>query len=160
MTLVPNIVPATVYPERKVDQRIACDSRQPRTDLRPARRPCTALGHRRLGNRSVGARSGNPDRLSLGARFGMNMKHELPYRISNTVSAFEENLVIEWHHPGRHRWRYELEALDGGTRVTETFDWGSGLVPLAYEMVGYPERHRTSIDQTFERLHRRFAAGQ
>jgi hypothetical protein len=24
---------------------------------------------------------------------------------------------------GGHRWRYELRPVDGGTEVTETFDW-------------------------------------
>jgi hypothetical protein len=156
MALVPNVVPATVYRERKVTTgaRTIPASSEQIFDLlaHPARHPVIDGS-----GTVVGARSGNPERLSLGARFGMDMRQKLPYRTSNTVSAFEENRLIEWHHPARHRWRYELEPADGGTRVTETFDWGSGLIPLAYELVGYPERHRTSIDQTLERLHQHFA---
>ncbi len=159
MALVPNIVPATVYPDRKVTRGSRVVPARPEQIFELLADPAQ---HSVIdGSGTVqGARSGNPDRLSLGAKFGVNMKLGLPYRTSNTVSAFEENRLIEWHHPGRHRWRYELEAVDGGTQVTETFDWGSGLIPLAYELVGYPERHRTSIDQTLERLHQRFATGQ
>ena len=66
-----------------------------------------------------------PERLALGAKFGMDMKMgPVPYRISSNVVEFEENRLIAWAHYGKHRWRYELEPLDGGarTRVTETFD--------------------------------------
>ncbi|MSV95386.1 MAG: dimethyladenosine transferase, partial [Actinobacteria bacterium] len=43
------------------------------------------------GSGSVKAgRPGNPKRLSLGAKFSMDMRIKLPYRISNTVVEFEE----------------------------------------------------------------------
>ncbi len=105
-----------------------------------------------------GSRSSDPERLSLGATFGMNMKMGVPYPMQSTVSEFVENEVIEWHHFGRHRWRYELAPVDGGTMVTERFIWGTALLPaFLYEMVGYPERHRKSIDSTLERLAQHFA---
>ena len=66
-----------------------------------------------------------PDRLSQGAEFGVRMKmFGLPYKIANTVVEFEEDRLIAWRHFGGHRWRYELEPTDdGGTVVTETFDY-------------------------------------
>lgn len=94
-----------------------------------------------------------PARLEMGSKFGMNMKFgPVPYRISSTVVEFDEAKLIAWRHLGKHRWRYELEATDEGTLVTETFDWSTAIFPPAIEMVGYPERHKTSIEQTLERL--------
>lgn len=64
-----------------------------------------------------------PERLYLGAKFGMAMKIKVPYRITNTVVVFEEGLKISWCHLMKWTWSYELEELaNGATRVTETFD--------------------------------------
>jgi uncharacterized protein YndB with AHSA1/START domain len=52
-----------------------------------------------------------PERLYLGAKFAMAMKIRVPYRITNTVVAFEEGRKISWCHLGH-----------GKTEVTETFD--------------------------------------
>lgn len=64
-----------------------------------------------------------PDRLFLGARFGMAMKIRVPYRITNEVIGFENNHLITWRHLMKWTWSYELVDLgDGTTQVTETFD--------------------------------------
>jgi hypothetical protein len=64
-----------------------------------------------------------PVRLHLGARFGMAMKIKLPYRITNTVVAFEEGKKISWCHLMKWTWSYDLEDLgDGRTQVTEIFN--------------------------------------
>ena len=64
-----------------------------------------------------------PERLFLGAKFSMAMKIKLPYRIKNTVVAFEENKKISWCHLMKWTWSYELTELDNGsTQVTESFD--------------------------------------
>ena len=64
-----------------------------------------------------------PDRLFLGAKFGMAMKIKVPYRIKNTVVAFEENKKITWCHLMKWTWCYELQAIsDSQTVVTESFD--------------------------------------
>lgn len=104
-----------------------------------------------------GARPGVPERLSMGATFGMNMKIGTPYRIENTVVEFEENALIAWRHFGGHRWRYELEAVDGGTRVTETFDWSTSKGPLLLELAGVPKRNTKAIEKTLDRLAAHFA---
>ena len=63
-----------------------------------------------------------PERLSLGAKFGMGMKIKVPYRITNKVVAFEEGKKISWSHLMKWTWTYELQDLgDGKTQVTETF---------------------------------------
>jgi hypothetical protein len=156
--MTPNIVPATVDMKRKVTtgSRVIPASAEAIFELLadPAQHPLID------GSSTVrGARPSGPSRLFNGATFGMDMKLlGFPYRISNTVSEFTEFSLIEWHHLGRHRWRYQLEPVDGGTKVTETFDWGRAILPaFGYELVGYPERHRNSIDATLERLERHFA---
>ncbi|CAB4607449.1 unannotated protein [freshwater metagenome] len=64
-----------------------------------------------------------PVRLHLGAKFGMAMKIKVPYRITNTVVAFEEGKKISWCHLMKWTWSYELEDLgNGSTQVTEIFD--------------------------------------
>jgi uncharacterized protein YndB with AHSA1/START domain len=64
-----------------------------------------------------------PERLFLGATFSMSMKIKVPYRIKNTVVAFEENKKISWCHLMKWTWTYELQDLgNGSTQVTETFD--------------------------------------
>lgn len=72
-----------------------------------------------------------PERLYLGARFGMAMKIKVPYRIKNTVVAFEENRKITWCHLMKWTWCYELQAISPNqTVVTESFD-ASKIPPFA-----------------------------
>ena len=64
-----------------------------------------------------------PERLYLGAKFGMAMKIKVPYRITNRVVAFDESRKISWCHFMKWTWSYELKDLGAGrTEVTETFD--------------------------------------
>lgn len=93
-----------------------------------------------------------PRRLTLGDRFGMRMRFGLPYVISNQVVEYEEDRRIAWRHFGNHRWRYELEPTDGGTTVTESFDWSGARSPKLLEMARIPGRNARSIEQTLERL--------
>lgn len=91
-------------------------------------------------------------RLHLGARFGMDMRFGVPYRITNEVVEFEEGRRIAWRHFGRHVWRFELEPAEGGTLVRETFDWRPSIAPWAIELGRFPERNRRSIEATLRRL--------
>ena len=95
-----------------------------------------------------------PDRLTdVGDEFGMKMSFSgIPYRIKNTVKEYEENELIAWSHFGGHRWRYELEKVDGGTKVTETFDWSTSTTPRVIELMGYPKKHPANMEATLERL--------
>lgn len=96
---------------------------------------------------------GGSQRLQLGSKFGMDMKFgPIPYRISNEVVEFEENCLIAWAHFGGHRWRYELEPVEGGTKVTESFDYSTARSPKAIELMGYPKKHVGNIEATLERL--------
>ena len=104
-----------------------------------------------------GARSGAPQRLSLGAQFGMDMRIVLPYRMTNTVVEFEENRRIGWRHVGGHVWRYMLEPVDGGTKVTEEFDWTNNRAPLMLKLMNAQKKNAESIEKTLQNLRDRFA---
>lgn len=99
-----------------------------------------------------GARDSSPERLSLGATFGMDMKLGVPYIMKNEVVEFVENERIAWRHFGHHVWRYELAPIDTGTLVTESFDWSVARFPPFYEWVKYPARHEVGMAKTLEKL--------
>lgn len=98
-----------------------------------------------------------PRRLEHGARFTVGMKqYGVPYRITSTVTRFEAGSVIEWQHPGRHRWRWEFaEASPGRTQVTETFDYRTALAPRALELLKLPGANARGITQTLTALQTR-----
>ena len=99
------------------------------------------------------AQPGNPERLSLGAKFSLSMKQGLPYKITNEVVEFDEPTQIAWRHIGHHVWRYRLRPVDGGTEVTEEFDWGSARLPAAfYTATGTSRKNARSIEATLDRL--------
>ncbi len=109
-------------------------------------------------------RPGAPARLTLGARFGMDMRIGVPYRIANTVVEFEPDQRIGWKHFGGHVWRYLLEpaaTADGSpaTRVTEQFDWSTSKSRLYIRLSGFPARNRKAIIATLERLDTLATAG-
>ncbi len=110
-------------------------------------------GHARIdGSGSVRAAVSGPERLELGSKFRMDMKMGVPYRISSTVVEYEENRLIAWAHLGKHRWRFELEPVEEGTRVTHSFDWSTARVPKFIELAGYPKKHPANIERTLARL--------
>lgn len=115
----------------------------------------TPSGHAVIdGSGTVKGEQVGPERLSkVGDRFGMKMKmYGVPYKMSSNVVEFEENRLIAWAHFGGHRWRYELEPVEEGTRVTETFDWSTAKAPKFIELMGYPKKHPAAMEKTLERL--------
>jgi uncharacterized protein YndB with AHSA1/START domain len=92
-----------------------------------------------------------PKRLALGSTFSMNMKMGLGYVTNNRVVEFEENKRIAWHHFARFVWRYQLDEVEGGTNVTESFHFNQpwNFVIMALH---FPERNRVAIHATLERL--------
>jgi len=108
--------------------------------------------HVRLdGSGSVSSVKNAPDRLALGSTFSMRMKTGLGYVTRNRVVEFEENRRIAWHHFAMFVWHYELEEVEGGTKVTETFNYDK---PWAFAIIamGFPERNRSAMEGTLERL--------
>ncbi len=92
-----------------------------------------------------------PDRLFLGAKFSMNMKIGFGYFVTNLVVAFEENTCIAWHHFSQFIWRYDLEEVPGGTRVTESFNYDK---PWAFtvQLTHKNESNRRAMEATLERI--------
>jgi uncharacterized protein YndB with AHSA1/START domain len=84
------------------------------------------------GSGSVRDAKGDPsEQLQLGSTFGMKMKMGLPYSMESEVIELVPNRCIAWqtrppsigkHLAGGRIWRYELEPVDGGTRVRESWD--------------------------------------
>ncbi|CAB4929773.1 unannotated protein [freshwater metagenome] len=107
------------------------------------------------GSGTVTSSSFGPDRLTLGATFGMSMRIVVPYRMTNTVMEFDEGRLIAWRHIGGHRWRYELERVtDSSTLVTETFDGTTSRFPPSLRLMNAYENNTRSILKTLEELKR------
>lgn len=104
-----------------------------------------------------------PERLSLGAVFGMDMRAGGRYRMRNTVVEFEEGRRIAWQpRPanglaakaiGGRIWRYELEPVEGGTRVRETWDISQERIPPL--LLPLRPLTKLSMDRTLARLEER-----
>lgn len=93
-----------------------------------------------------------PERLALGSKFGMKMRIVVPYSMTNTVVEFEEGRRIAWRHVGGHVWRYVLEPVEGGTRVTEEFDWSTNRAPLMLKVMNAQKNNAAAIEKTLGRL--------
>ena len=103
------------------------------------------------------ARVSAPPRLSLDAKFTMDMKIGVPYKMTNTVVEFEENRRIAWRHLGGHIWRYILEPVDGGTKVTEQFDYNGSKSALILKLRGSMKSNEKFMTKTLENLEKHFA---
>jgi len=112
------------------------------------------------GTRTVLATRGEiPERLTLGATFGMDMKRGANYRITNTVVEFVEGERIAWQHFGGHIWRYEFADTPDGTRVTETFDYRRARCVICLKIAGYPRKNAAAMTETLARLDRYVTSG-
>lgn len=103
------------------------------------------------GSGTVVAPSGGvPERLGPGVRFRMGMRMGVPYRTSNRVVEFEEGRRIAWAHFSNAVWRWEFADVDGGTRVTESFDWSGARVRLM--MRRFAPGNLAAMRRSLERL--------
>lgn len=77
------------------------------------------------------ARRGVSGPAKIGDRFGMSMKIGVPYMTENEVIEFDQDRLFAWRTAGPgitakaiggRVWRYELEPVDGGTLVRESWD--------------------------------------
>ncbi|HLR56719.1 MAG TPA: SRPBCC family protein [Beutenbergiaceae bacterium] len=95
---------------------------------------------------------GAPERLFLGARFGMGMHRKINYRMGNRVTEFLPGRIIAWTPLSGHTWRYTFTPFDGGTLVTEEWDargvWNRWLMRLA----GVGKLNQRAIERSLERL--------
>ena len=101
-------------------------------------------------------------RLGIGDTFGMSMKLGVPYSTRNVVIEFEEDRRIAWQTlaaapidkvlTGRV-WCYELEPVNGGTIVRETWDISREATlsrPIVRRLMG--AQTRINMARTLERI--------
>jgi uncharacterized protein YndB with AHSA1/START domain len=138
---VERVIPA---PPNKIFELLADPRRHPEID----------------GSGTVRQSKDAPERLSLGSRFGMSMKMGIPYSMVSEVIVFEDGRRIAWQtRPpsplgarlgGGRIWRYELEPVDNGTRVRESWDISEEKV----KAIVRPARKKTkaAMEQTLARI--------
>jgi uncharacterized protein YndB with AHSA1/START domain len=101
-------------------------------------------------------------RLKLGDRFGMDMKMGIAYAMVSEVIEFEENRRIAWQSTspikvmglfvGGRIWRYELEPVEGGTLVRETWDISKERIPMMVRPLR--AKTRENMAKTLEQIER------
>ena len=108
-----------------------------------------------------GVQDGAPEHLGQGSEFGMSMRAGVPYSMVNTVVEFDANRRIAWQArpkglPGRfvggRIWRYELDPVDGGTRVRESWDISRDRQRLFLRLGGLPRATKRNMEKTLERI--------
>jgi uncharacterized protein YndB with AHSA1/START domain len=110
-----------------------------------------------------------PERVKLGDKFGMAMKAGVPYSTHNVVIEFDDNRRIAWQHSTAGvvgsvvgqgaTWRYELEPVDGGTKVHETWDFSAvrGIKPLL-RLARWRNGTRAGMEKTLENIEKLLAS--
>ncbi len=115
-----------------------------------------------------GQAASESERLGLGSTFGMSMKMGIPYAMVNEVVEYSENRRIAWQprmagplRPlvGGRIWRYELEQVEGGTRVRETWDISRDTLRFALRRGPLPEKTRQAMAKTLEKIEAVVSAG-
>ena len=114
------------------------------------------------GSGTVRDAHGEPAPLTLGSKFGMHMKIGMPYSMVSTVVEYDENRRIAWQprpgYPianklaGGRIWRYELEPVDGGTLVRESWDITHEAALSKPAVRPARGRTREAMEKTLERL--------
>lgn len=110
----------------------------------------------------VGAKQGS-QRLRLGSRFGMSMRVKMSYSMVSTVIEFDEPRVIAWQTRGPGNlgggrvWRYELQPVEGGTLVRESWDISRESVLSKWMVRGLGEKTRENMAATLDRIAAHFA---
>ncbi len=108
-----------------------------------------------------GAKADAPGRLALGSKFGMSMRVGIPYSMVSTVIEFEDNRRIAWQTrpPGilgriaaGRIWRYELEPVEGGTLVKESWDLSQDMQRWFLKIGPLPETTRKNMEKTLARI--------
>ena len=109
----------------------------------------------------VKAKTARRTQLALGSTFGMSMKMGVPYSMSNTVIEFEQDRRIAWQTVlagplgrflGGRIWRYEFEPVDGGTKVTESWDISQDKQAFFLKHRKIGQQTATSMSKTLDRL--------
>ena len=109
----------------------------------------------------VKAKDGAAQQLALGSTFGMSMKMGVPYSVTNTVVEFEKDRRIAWQTVlsgplgrflGGRIWRYEFEPVDGGTKVTESWDLSEDKQAFFLKSPKVGQHTAVGMSKTLDRL--------
>jgi hypothetical protein len=117
--------------------------------------------HELDGGGSVQNSISGPDRLSADAKFSMQMKQGVSYKITSTVIDFVDGSVVEWQHPLGHSWRWEFKPLtENTTLVTETFDYTrlGGAKVTGLKLFGALKHNAAGIEATLRQLQAKYPA--
>ena len=116
-----------------------------------------------------GAKELEPERLTLGSKFGMGMKLGVRYSTVNKVVEFEENRLIAWQTGpegfagrlmGGRIWRYELEPAGEGTLVRESWDITPDPMRVLLKLGDiYSNKTKRDMERTLDRLAELTAGG-
>jgi len=105
------------------------------------------------------AKDVSDEQLGLGSTFGMSMKMGIPYSMVSTVIEFEPDrrFAFQTRPPapftklgGGRIWRYELEPVEGGTLVRESWDISEERVKFVVRPAA--NKTRENMTKTLERL--------
>ena len=120
------------------------------------------------GSGSVRDAKSGPERVKLGDQFSMSMKLGIPYTMVSTIIEFEDNRRIAWQSrspgwmgkfAGGRIWRYELEPVEGGTRVRETWDISQEKGTKFLLRADRVHKHtRESMEATLEKIEKLLAS--
>jgi uncharacterized protein YndB with AHSA1/START domain len=106
-------------------------------------------------------KAGAPERLGLGSTFGMSMKMGIGYSMVNEVIEYEDGKRIAWQArppgfmgkiSGGRIWRYELEPVDGGTKVRETWDVSQDHNRALLKIGPTPKATMRNMEKTLDRI--------
>jgi len=107
------------------------------------------------------AKPGVPHQLSLGSTFAMSMQKGIRYSMVSTVIEFETDRLIAWQtRPGGFAgrfvagriWRYELEPVEGGTLVRESWDISEDHQRALLRLGGLADKTTADMTKTLERI--------
>ncbi|QIK67835.1 ATPase [Nocardioides sp. HDW12B] len=100
----------------------------------------------------------------VGQVFGMDMHHPSvgDYVIHSAVTVFEPGRAIAWQ-PGQYDeqgawgsggwwWRYDLEPVGDGTRVSLSYDWADVPEPVRESFGGFPVIPPGFLDESLAAL--------
>lgn len=113
------------------------------------------------GSGTVKQAKGEPEPLTLGSKFGMSMKLGVRYSTVNTIVEFDQDRRIAWQTgadgllgkiaAGRI-WRYELEPVEGGTRVRESWDLSQDKQRRLLKLGPTPKQTQRNMEKTLQRI--------